>query len=125
MSSGEAVRRLVLNYADEETAIIGAEAFMAPVESSELTVGFFSSDDLGFADLDLGFRFDRIERDGFIAEMHEDEHHEEDHEEDHDEDHEGDHDDEHHEEEMVFEPQSFDESVFSAAMTLSLSLIHI
>ena len=119
MSSGEAVRRVVLNYADEETAIIGAEAFMAPVESSELTVGFFSSDDLGFADLDLGFRFDRIERDGFIAEMHEDEHHEEDHEGDHDEDHEGDHDDEHHEDEMVFEPQSFDESVFSAAMTLS------
>ena len=122
MSSGEAVRRVVLNYADEETAIIGAEAFMAPVESSELTVGFFSSDDLGFADLDLGFRFDRIERDGFIAEMHEDEHHEEDHEGDHDEDHEGDHDDEHHEEEMVFEPQSFDESVFSAAMTLSKDL---
>ena len=122
MSSGEAVRRVVLNYADEETAIIGAEAFMAPVESSELTVGFFSSDDLGFADLDLGFRFDRIERDGFIAEMHEDEHHEEDHEGDHDEDHEGDHDDEHHGEEMVFEPQSFDESVFSAAMTLSKDL---
>ena len=85
LSSGEKIRRIVFNYADEETAIIGAEAFMAPVDSTELTLGFFSSDDIGFADLDLGFRFDRIERDGFIAEVHEDEHHEEGHD-DHDDD---------------------------------------
>ena len=117
-SGGEKIRRIVFNYADEETAIIGAEAFMAPVDSTELTLGFFTSDDIGFADLDLGFRFDRIERDGFIAEMHEDEHHDEDHEEDDHDDHDGDHDDEHHEDERVFEPQSFDESAFSAAMTL-------
>ena len=66
LSAGERVRRLVFNYAEEEMSIIGEEAFMAPVDSTETTLGFFSSDDLGFANLDLGVRFDRIERDGFI-----------------------------------------------------------
>ena len=72
---------------------------MAPV-STETTLGFFSSDDLGFATLDLGVRFDQVDRDGspkcitmrsMTTIIHEG---------DHDE-HDGDHDDEHHDEEMV------------------------
>ena len=129
LSRGERIRRVVLNYADEEISIIGAEAFMAPVESTETTLGFFSSDDLGFATLDLGVRFDQVDRDGFIAEMHHDEEHDDDHEGDHDEDHEGDHDehdgdhdDEHHDEEMVYEPASFSDEVFSVAATLRRDL---
>ena len=106
LSAGERVRRLVFNYAEEEMSIIGEEAFAAPVDSTETTFGFFSSDDLGFAHLDLGVRFDRIERDGFLSEMHHDEEHDE-----HDEDH---HDD-HHEGEMTFEPQSYKEDTFSIA----------
>ena len=77
LSAGERIRRLVFNYAKEEMSIIGEEAFMAPVDSTETTIGFFSSDDLGFATLDLGVRFDRIERDGFLSEMHHDEDHDE------------------------------------------------
>ena len=129
LSRGERIRRVVLNYADEEISIIGAEAFMAPVESTETTLGFFSSDDLGFATLDLGVRFDQVDRDGFIAEMHHDEEHDDDHEGDHDEDHEGDHDehdgdhdDEHHDAEMVYEQASFSDEVFSVAATLRRDL---
>ena len=125
LSAGERVRRLVFNYAEEEMAIIGEEAFMAPVDSTETTVGLFTSDDLGFATLDLGLRFDRIERDGFIAEMHHedeehhDEHEDEDHEDEHDDD---DHHDDHHGEEMVFEPQSYKEDAFSIAAMLTRDL---
>ena len=122
LSAGERVRRLVFNYAEEETAILGEEAFMAPVDSTETTLGFFSSDDLGFANLDLGVRFDRIERDGFLSEMHDDE----EHDEDHDEEHEGDHDEEHHDDdhegEMTFEPQSYKEDAFSIAAMLTREL---
>jgi iron complex outermembrane receptor protein len=122
LSAGERVRRLVFNYAEEEMAIIGEEAFMAPVDSTETTLGFFSSDDLGFATLDLGVRFDRIERDGSLAEMHHEEDHDE-HEGEHDEDHEGDHDEEHHDDhhegEMTFEPQSYKEDAFSIAAMLT------
>ena len=119
LSAGERVRRLVFNYAEEEMAIIGEEAFMAPVDSTETTVGLFTSDDLGFATLDLGLRFDRIERDGFIAEMHHEEHEDEEHE---DEEHEDDHHDDHHGEEMVFEPQSYKEDAFSIAAMLTRDL---
>ena len=116
LSVDERIRRVVLNYAEEEISIIGAEAFMAPVDSTETTLGFFSSDDLGFATLDLGLRFDNVDRDGFIAEMHHDEEHEGEHEE-----HEGEHE-EHHEGEMEYEPASFSDEVFSAAATLRRDL---
>ena len=123
LSVDERIRRVVLNYAEEEISIIGAEAFMAPVDSTETTLGFFSSDDLGFATLDLGLRFDHVDRDGFIAEMHHDEEHEGEHEEhegEHEE-HEGEHE-EHHEDEMEYEPASFSDEVFSAAATLRRDL---
>jgi len=120
LSAGERARRLVFNYAEEEMAIIGEEAFMAPVDSTETTVGLFTSDDLGFATLDLGLRFDRIERDGFTAEMHHDD--EEHHDEHEDEEHEDDHHDDHHGEEMVFEPQSYKEDAFSIAAMLTRDL---
>ena len=117
LSAGERIRRVVLNYAEEEISIIGEEAFMAPVDSTETTLGFFSSDDLGFATLDLGVRFDHVERDGFVAELHQKEDHEDEHDEEHGDDH-----DEHHEGEMVYEPASFSDEVFSAAATIRRDL---
>ena len=121
LSAGERIRRVVLNHAEEEISIMGEEAFMAPVDSTETTLGFFSSDDLGFATLDLGVRFDHVERDGFVAEMlHEDEH-EEDREDEHEDEHGDDHD-EQYEGEMVYEPASFSDEVFSAAATLRRDL---
>ena len=70
LSASERIRRVVLNFAEEEISIIGEEAFMAPVDSAETTLGFFSSDDLGFALVDLGVRFDHVERDGFVVHNH-------------------------------------------------------
>ena len=105
LSAGERIRKVVLNYAEEEISIIGEEAFMAPVDSTETTLGFFSSDHLGFATLDLGVRFDHVGRDGFVAEMH--------HEDENGEDHEG---------EMAYEPASFSDEVLSAAATLRRDL---
>ena len=113
LSAGERIRRLVLNYAEEEISIIGEEAFMAPSDSTETTLGFFSSDDLGFATLDLGVRFDLVDRDGFVAETHFEDEHANEHGDDHDE---------HHEGEMVYEPASFSDEVFSAAATLRRDL---
>ena len=77
LSAGERIRRVVLNYAEEKISIIGEEAFIAPVDSTETTLGFFSSDDLGFATLDLVLRFDQVDRDRFVAEMHHDDDHSE------------------------------------------------
>ena len=123
LSADERIRRVVLNYAEEEISIVGEEAFMAPVDSTETTLGFFSSDDLGFATLDFGLRYDLVDRDGFVAEMHHEEGHEgeDEHEGEHEEEHEGDHDD-HHEDEVVFDPASFSDEVFSAAATLRRDL---
>ena len=117
LSAGERIRRLVFNYAQEEMSIVGEEAFMAPVDSTETTLGFFTSDDFSFATLDFGARFDRVERDGSIAEKH----HEDEHDDEHEDEHEGEHEDE-HEEDMVFEPQSFKEDAFSVAASLSRDL---
>ena len=121
LSAGERIRRVVLNYAEEEISILGEEAFMAPVDSSETTLGFFTSDDLGFATLDLGVRFDHVDRDGFVAEMHHEEAHEDAHEGEHEDEHGDDHD-ERHEGEMVYEPAFFSDEVFSAAATLRWDL---
>ena len=117
LSAGERIRRLVFNYAQEEMSIIGEEAFMAPVDSTETTLGFFTSDDFGFATLDFGARFDRVERDGSIAERHHEDEHDDEHEDEHGDEHEG-----HHDEEMVFEPQSFEGDAFSVAASLSRDL---
>jgi len=121
LSAGERIRRVVLNYAEEEISIIGEEAFMAPVDSTETTLGFFTSDDLGFATLDLGVRFDHVDRDGFVAETHHEEAPEGEHEGGHEDEHGDDHD-KHHEGEMVYEPASFSDEVFSAAATIRRDL---
>ena len=55
---------------------------MEPVKSTETTIGLFAGLEAGGFDIDMGARWDNIERQGKIREMH----HEEDHEEDHDED---------------------------------------
>jgi len=121
LSAGERIRRVVLNYAEEEISIIGEEAFMAPVDSTETTLGFFTSDDLGFATLDLGVRLDHVDRDGFVAETHHEEAPEGEHEGEHEDEHGDDHD-KHHEGEMVYEPASFSDEVFSAAATIRRDL---
>ena len=105
-------QKFVINVADEESSVIGAESFMNPVTSDETTFGYFSTKDYGQYVLDLGLRFDRIDRSGSVTES--EEHHEE--EEHHDEE-------EHHEEEgeTSYFDKSFDNISFAASLKRDLN----
>ena len=106
LGTDEAPRRIVVNRVSEELAVKGEGAFMEPVKSTETTIGFFAGlEAVGF-DIDMGVRWDDIEREGKIREMH--------HEEDRDEDHDG-----HGEEGFELEPFTYRDSSFSSALTLS------
>ena len=73
VSSGDLTRKIVFNTAEQDSSIIGEEAFMRPVSSDETTLGYFVSKDFGNYRYSLGMRVDNIKRAGSIA------HHEDDH----------------------------------------------
>ena len=85
LSNDMRTQKLSLNFAEEDMAIVGEEAFMRPTMSEEFTIGYYMSQDIGATHLDFGIRFDDITRDGSIAEMH----HDDDHETMDEDDHEG------------------------------------
>ena len=119
LGSAEHPRRLVLNQVTEKVAILGEEAFMEPVKSSETTFGVFAGFERAGFDIDFGARWDDIEREGMIREMHHDDEHEEEH---HDDEHEG--EEEHDDEHGSFELESFtfkDQSL-SGAVTIGREL---
>jgi len=76
VSSDDVVRKFVVNMADQDSSIIGEEAFMRPVSAKETTLGFFTSKDFGTYSIDFGIRADDISRSGSVA------HHDEDHADD-------------------------------------------
>jgi len=65
-----------VNIADQDSSIVGEEAFMRPVSAKETTLGFFTSKDFGTYTIDFGLRADDISRSGSVA------HHDEDHADD-------------------------------------------
>ena len=85
LSNDQLSQKVALNFVDEDTSVIGAEAFMNPASREELTLGYFASRDFDIFHVDFGIRFDNIDSEGSVSSAHE-EHHEED--EGHDEDHE-------------------------------------
>lgn len=89
-SSNDLSRKISVNLAEEEVSIFGEEAYMLPVTSSEATFGLYLGKEMGFGHVDLGVRYDLIDREGSIMEEehHEDEHEGEEHEDEHEE-HEG------------------------------------
>ena len=119
LGSAENPRRVVVNQVSEEVAVLGEEAFMEPVKSTETTIGAFGGFDVSGFDIDVGIRYDDIERKGTIREMHEEEEHEEEgHEEEgHDEE---DHHDEH--EGFELEPFTFKDQSVSGVITIGRSL---
>ena len=119
LDNDNASHRVVLNFADEDIAIIGEEAFLNPNKSREMTAGYyFSREFANSVHLDFGARLDKINRRGSLV-HHEEEHDEEDHdEEDHDEE---EHDDDHHEEGEV-EKYNLDFTTTSFAGTISRSI---
>jgi len=102
LGTDEEPRRVVVNHVSEEIAVLGEEAFMEPVDSTETTIGFFAGFNAGDFDIDVGARWDDIERDGTIREMH------------HEEEHEGEHDSE----EFELEPFMYSDQSVSAAVTI-------
>lgn len=111
LGTDEQPRRVVVNHVNEEVAVLGEEAFMEPVDATETTIGFFAGFNAGDFDIDVGARWDDIERDGTIREMlHEGEHEE-------GEDH-----DEHDSEEFELEPFTYSDQSASAAVAIGRQL---
>ena len=73
VSAGDLTRKIVFNTAEQDSSIIGEEAFMLPVSTEETTFGYFVSRDYGNYGYDLGIRTDDISRSGSVA------HHDDDH----------------------------------------------
>ena len=121
LGSAEHPRRIVLNQVTEKVAVLGEEAFMEPVKSSETTLGAFAGFKTAGFDIDFGARWDDVEREGMIREMHHDDEHE-DEEEHHDDEHEG--EEEHHDEHGSFElePFTFKDQSLSSAVTIGREL---
>ena len=114
-------QKLVVNITDEDSAIIGHEAFMNPAQNEETTVGYYLSTDIASFHLDLGIRHDRINKKGSVSHMHEEEHHEDEHhdDDDHEDEH---HEDEHHEEEMETDYFDMDHDTTSFALSIGRDL---
>ena len=119
LGSDEQPRRVVFNQVSEKVSVLGEEAFMEPVKSTETTIGAFAGFNVSNFDIDVGVRWDDVERKGTIREMH--------HEEDHDEDHEGEEEhegEEHHDEHEGFElePFTFSDQSVSGVVTIGREL---
>jgi iron complex outermembrane receptor protein len=113
LGTDDAPRRVVLNQVTEKISILGEEAFMEPVKSTETTFGVFAGLETNGFDIDLGARWDDIERKGTIRELHHEE--EEEHEgeeEHHDEEHEG----------FELEPFTFKDQSLSGAVTIGRAI---
>ena len=67
ISNDNMTQKIVFNVLDEDSSIIGEEAFMNPATSEEFTLGYFMSKDIGMYNVDLGFRMDQIERSGSVT----------------------------------------------------------
>ncbi|MDB4253256.1 TonB-dependent receptor [Gammaproteobacteria bacterium] len=95
-------QKFALNFVNEDTSVLGSEAFMNPASRDELTLGYYISRDISDYTFDFGVRVDRLDNEGSISAAHEEEEH---HNED--EDHEEEEHDEHEEMETAFYDKSF------------------
>ena len=104
LSNSTVSQKFAVNFVNEDTSVIGAEAFMTPASRDELTFGYYLSRSFDSFDLDFGMRYDMIDNEGSVVSAHEEEHHDE------DEDHEEEDHDEHEENEVAYYDQSFKNS---------------
>ena len=73
ISNDNMTQKVVFNFVDEDSAIVGEEAFMNPANNEEFTVGYYMSKDLEAFKLDFGMRLDQIDRTGSVTdEVHKD-----------------------------------------------------
>ena len=67
LSNDNLIQKISLNFVDEDSSIVGEEAFMNPANNEEFTIGYFMSADLDNFSLDAGFRIDQIDRTGSVT----------------------------------------------------------
>ena len=73
ISNDNMKQKVVFNFVDEDSSIVGEEAFMNPASNEEFTVGYYMSKDLEAFKLDFGMRLDQIDRTGSVTdEVHKD-----------------------------------------------------
>lgn len=60
-------QKLSFNYVDEDSSIVGEEAFMNPANNEVLTLGYFVGQDFDLFHVDLGIRLDQISRSGSVT----------------------------------------------------------
>ena len=60
-------QKLSFNYVDENSSIVGEEAFMNPANNEVLTLGYFVGQDFDLFHADLGIRLDQVTRTGSVT----------------------------------------------------------
>ncbi|MDC0348297.1 TonB-dependent receptor [Gammaproteobacteria bacterium] len=60
-------QKLLFNYVDEDSSIVGEEAFMNPANNEVLTLGYFVGQDFDMFHVDLGIRLDQVTRTGSVT----------------------------------------------------------
>ena len=60
-------QKLSFNYVDEDSSIVGEEAFMNPAINEVLTLGYFVGQDFDMFHVDLGIRLDQVTRSGSVT----------------------------------------------------------
>ena len=60
-------QKLSFNYVDEDSSIVGEEAFMNPANNEVLTLGYFLGQDFDLFHMDLGIRLDQVTRSGSVT----------------------------------------------------------
>jgi iron complex outermembrane receptor protein len=60
-------QKLSFNYVDEDSSIVGEEAFMNPANNEVLTLGYFIGQDFDMFHIDLGIRLDQVTRSGSVT----------------------------------------------------------
>ena len=67
ISNDNMTQKVVFNFVDEDSSIVGEEAFMNPANNEEFTVGYYMSKDLEAFKVDFGMRLDQIDRTGSVT----------------------------------------------------------
>ena len=67
ISNDVRTQKLSFNFVDEDSSIVGEEAFMNPANNEVLTLGYFVGQDFDMFHADLGIRLDQVTRSGSVT----------------------------------------------------------
>ena len=67
ISNDVRTQKLSFNFVDEDSSIVGEEAFMNPANNEVLTLGYFIGQDFNMFHADLGIRLDQVTRSGSVT----------------------------------------------------------